>query len=134
MTSAALRQLASAMSPAHRAAVLAQMQPDAPKVRRGMNKTEAAFAEHLEVMKRAGHLAWYGFEAVRLNLGGGAWYKCDFVALEENGALVFWEVKGTFWREASRVRIKVAAGKFPHWTFIGVQRDGTGWKEERFEP
>lgn len=35
MTTADLRRKLPSMSPAHRAAVLAQMQPDAPKVRRG---------------------------------------------------------------------------------------------------
>jgi hypothetical protein len=48
--------------------------------------------------------------------------------------LLLYEVKG-MWREAARVRIKVAADRHP-FRFIAVTkrlvRDGGGWKEELF--
>jgi hypothetical protein len=134
MTSADLRILANAMPEKRRAAFLAQLPAEKAKRPRGMNKTEAAFAAELEKCRMAGGVAWYEFESVRLHLGGGATFKPDFPTLLTNGSLVFYEVKGSFCREAARVRIKVAAGKFPHWRFVVVTREGGEWRYEEIKP
>lgn len=31
-----------------------------------MNKTESAYCQHLELRKRAGEIAWYRFEGIKL--------------------------------------------------------------------
>lgn len=100
-----------------------------PEPRRGtMNKLEARFRD--EVL--AGKVRWYDFEAVKFRLADGAWYTPDFVVQDAHGLYCFYEVKG-FWREAARVRIKVAADKYP-FPFIAVTRNRkTGeWEYERF--
>lgn len=103
--------------------------------RRVMNKTEAAYAQHLEIQKRAGLIDWYGFEAVKLRLANRTWYTPDFVVClsitNRLGYLRIVEVKG-FWRDDARVKIKVAAEQFPWARFVVVTRKGDGWKEEQF--
>jgi len=100
--------------------------------RRGeMNQLEARFAQEvLDLLKAAGDIKGYGFEGVKLRLAEGAWYTPDFVVMHNDGVLEFVEIKG-FWREAARVRIKVAAEQYA-WLgkFTVVQKKG-GWQ---FEP
>lgn len=81
------------------------------------------------------------FEPITLKLAHRAKYTPDFCVVEmtHGGAvrLVFFEVKG-HWREAARVRIKVAARLFPWAQFIAVKKrkknEGGGWSEEVFRP
>jgi hypothetical protein len=104
-----------------------------------MNRTEAAYAEHLEARRRAGAIEWWKFESFRLRLAERTWYVPDFAVMiiddaRGSWALEFHEVKG-FWRDDARVKIKVAAEAFP-FRFLAVQkkraRDGGGWAVERF--
>lgn len=99
-----------------------------------MNKTEAAYGLTLEGRKAAGELLWYAFEAVKLRLADATFYTPDFVVMASDGVLEMHEVKG-FWRDDARVKIKVAAERFP-FRFCAVQalpkRQGGGWKVEEF--
>jgi hypothetical protein len=94
-----------------------------PNPRRGrMNKLEARFeAEEIIPRVRIGEILWYGFEAIKIRLADGAWYTPDFVIQDSYGLISLIEVKG-FWREAARVRVKVAADKVP-WFIRAVTRD-----------
>ena len=100
--------------------------------------------EFHEILKA--RFKWVEHEPLRLKIGRNAYYKPDFLVVggyDQNlDALhpvnvVFYEVKG-HWREAARVRIKVAASKYPWARFIAVvkqkKKDGGGWKEEAFQP
>ncbi len=77
------------------------------------------------------------YEPISLNLAKGSRYTPDFVTRDADGNVTCWEVKG-FWREAARVRIKVAARLLPWMRFVAVtktrKKDGGGWKEEIFTP
>lgn len=105
-----------------------------------------------DVLKARFPGAWIEHEPMSLRLATGAKYTPDFcvavkvmdaVPCGENPGLpalhqfTFWEVKG-HWREAARVRIKIAARLFPWARFVAVvkqkKRDGGGWKEELFSP
>ncbi len=105
-----------------------------PKPRRGrMNKLETRFRD--EVLQRpdgSGRYAWHDFEPMKFRLADGAWYTPDWMAMDDRGAVTAFEVKG-FWREAARVRIKVAADKYP-FRFVAVTKDRkTGeWQYENF--
>lgn len=91
------------------------------------NKTEVAFGLWLFGEQQRGDILWYAFEPFKLQLGKGAWYTPDFAAMNRDRSIEFFEVKG-FWREAARVRIKVAASKYPFFTFTAVKKDkGLGW-------
>lgn len=97
----------------------------------GMNKTETAYAQHLERRKQAGEVLWFEFEPMNLRLAEKCFYRVDFMVLLLDGSLEAHEVKG-YWNDEARVKTKVAAAKFP-FQFYGVQRDGkTGWKFEKF--
>lgn len=99
-----------------------------------MNKTERAYADHLYACQLIGAVLQYEFEGIKLRLGKGAWYTPDFYVVTPE-RFELHEVKG-FWREAARVRIKVAAAKHPHFKFIVVKakklsrRAGYEWKVE----
>lgn len=99
-----------------------------------MNKTESAYSQHLEMMRRAGRVLWYRFEPMKLRLADGSYYKPDFGVMTSAREFELHETKG-FWREAARVRIKVAAELYP-FRFIAVtakpKKDGGGWSVEEF--
>lgn len=98
---------------------------------RGMNKTEAAYDAHLQALHAAGDVLWHRFEPLKLRLADGSYYKPDFGVLTRDCLFEIHETKG-FWREAARVRIKVAAELFP-FKFIAVTRTkGGGWQREEF--
>lgn len=98
-----------------------------------MNGLEARYAGRLEALRRAGKIAGWQFEAVKLRLADGTFYTPDFFIMLPNGLTGFHETKG-FWRDDARAKIKIAAELFPWWFFVAVQWDGKAkeWKFERF--
>lgn len=100
-----------------------------------MNKTEAEFAQHLELQKRAGAILAYDFEPESFKLAKSCSYTPDFRVMLPDQTIVFYEVKG-FWMEDARVKIKVAAKMHPMYKFVAVKkrlkRDGGGWQIEEF--
>ncbi|MBB4066778.1 DUF1064 domain-containing protein [Gellertiella hungarica] len=100
-----------------------------------MNKTEAAYAAHLENEKLAGRVVWFEFDCFKFRLADNTFYTPDFAVMLSTGHLEMHEVKG-FWQDDARVKIKVAADLFPL-RFIAVRplpkKDGGGWSIEAFE-
>ena len=97
-----------------------------------MNKWETDYAQLLEYSKREGIIGWYKFEGMKLWLGEGAWYTPDFAVFSTIGdpkSLQFHEVKG-FWREAAKVRIKVARSMYP-FMFRCMRKVNGAWVEEQ---
>ena len=99
-----------------------------------MNGTEAEYAQTLELRRRAGEIAWYRFEGLKLRLADNTFYTPDFAVMLANGIIECHEVKG-FWTDDARVKIKIAAEMYP-FEFVAVQKrpkkDGGGWKKEEF--
>lgn len=91
----------------------------------GMNKLEAAYAQHLEGLRARGEIAEWRYESTKLRLADGAWYTPDFRVVLPNGEVEFHETKG-FMREAARVRLRVAAELHP-FRFLLVKRAGGEW-------
>jgi hypothetical protein len=104
-----------------------------PEKRRGrMNKLETRYARDvLEINKALGEIEDFKFEAVKLRLATGAWFTADFIVWKKGGAVQLHEVKG-HWREAARVRIKVAAELYPLFNFYAVRYVGGAWQTEAF--
>lgn len=96
-----------------------------PKVdsRRGMNKTEAEFAQQLEFKRLAGEITWWAFEPFRIRLADGTFYRPDFATVDRQGRTEMYEVKGHM-REAARVRLKVAVEKLPYQFYIVRKHKG----------
>lgn len=97
-----------------------------------MNKTEAAYAQHLELLKHAGEVAWYRFEGIKLRLADNTFLTPDFAVMLADGHLQAHEVKG-FWRDDAKAKTKIAAEMYPIEFLIVTARpkkDGGGWKIE----
>lgn len=99
-----------------------------------MNKTEAAYAEHLDALRHHGEIVWFKFEGMKFRLADNTFYTPDFSVMRTGGALEMHEVKG-FWQDDARAKIKIAADLYP-FDFIAVKaktkRDGGGWSVEAF--
>jgi hypothetical protein len=99
-----------------------------------MNKSEAAYAAHLEGCKQAGSVLWWKFEGLKFRLADGCFYTPDFAVLNAANEMELHEVKG-FWQEDARVKIKCAAELFP-FRFVALtarsKKAGGGWQEEQF--
>lgn len=108
-----------------------QQRATIPIAAHGMNKLEESYAVHLTLLANAGEIKGYLYESIKFRLADGAWYMPDFTVWMPDGSLEVHEVKG-HWREAAKVRIKVAAERFPMYRFISVQRKGVAWVFEGF--
>jgi hypothetical protein len=99
-----------------------------------MNKTEAAYAGHLELRRAAGEVLWHRFEGLKFRLADNTFYTPDFAVMLADGAMEAHEVKG-FWTDDARVKIKVAADLYP-FRFVAVKaqskKAGGGWDVEVF--
>ena len=95
-----------------------------------MNKTEAAYAAHLEILKRTGDIRAYWFEALKLRLADKTFFTPDFLVLGRDNQVECHEVKG-FWQDDARVKIKVAAAQYP-FRFRAVKKRGSFWDYEEF--
>lgn len=99
-----------------------------------MNKLEADYAAHLESLRRNGEISMWMYEPLKLNLAPGqaCSYTPDFMVVSRDNVLELHEVKG-FWEDDARVKIKVAADKFP-FVFVTVsrRRKSDPWRYEFF--
>ncbi len=100
----------------------------------GMNGLEREHAVNLEMLRKAGKIAAWFYEAMTFKLADDTRYTPDFMVIESDGTVVFHETKG-FWRDDAYVKIKVAAELFP-FRFVSYQRvpkkEGGGWKSRVF--
>lgn len=99
-----------------------------------LNKTEQAYAAHLELLHAAGAVVWHRFEGVKLRLADNTFYTPDFAVMAADGVMEMHEVKG-FWTDDARVKIKVAADQYPFrfMAFKAVaKKHGGGWQREEF--
>jgi hypothetical protein len=95
-----------------------------------MNKLERDYAGYLEGLKIAGRVIWYEFDAVKLRLAHATFYTPDFLVMFADDTLEVHEVKG-HWEDDARVKIKVAADKFP-FRFKAIKKERGQWAEEAF--
>lgn len=96
----------------HDKAVVSPVQRD-----RGMNKTEAAYARHLDSMG-----AVWKYESVKLRLADNTFFTPDFMVIDGGVRMVdtkaYWKSKGSFHAEDdAMVKIKVAAEQYPWFSF-----------------
>lgn len=102
-----------------------------PKKRRGkMNSLEAAYAEVLAVRELKGEVIWWIFEAMRFRLADETYYCPDFAVQLADGTIELHETKGR-WMESARLRIKVAADRFP-FRFVAIKNVKGKWEHEEF--
>lgn len=95
-----------------------------------MNGWEKRYAAHLEACRAAGEILWFEFDSVKLRLADKTFYTPDFLIMKSDLTLEIHEVKG-HWEDDARVKIKVAAEKFPL-KFLAVTIKGREWVYEEF--
>lgn len=91
-----------------------------------MNKTEAAYAQHLHALQLAGKVRSWCFESITLRLADATRYTPDFLVELSDRTLENHEVKGS-WRDDARGKFKVAAELFPMFRFVAVKRSNRRW-------
>ena len=106
------------------------------------SKLEAAWAQKLEMEKRAGEIVEFYYEPANLRLPGGRnYYKPDFLvhhgSIGNDGVhvrLTFYEIKGRNPSDdRSLVKLKTAAGLNPWARFILVKRVNGQWEEREIQ-
>jgi hypothetical protein len=98
-----------------------------------MNRTEEAYAFRLDADPA---VVWWAFEPIKFRLAPSTFYTPDFLVQWSDGTMQVHEVKG-HWEDDARVKIKVAAERFPMFMFVGVTRGKKGepvWRYEEFPP
>jgi hypothetical protein len=93
-----------------------------PSVPKFDSKLELAYWQHLQRRLRDGEIRRADNHPERLLLGEGAWYTPDFRVIALDGVVEMHEVKGPFAREASIVRLKVAALAHPYRFFLAKNK------------
>ena len=105
-----------------------------------MNKSEQAYARHLESLLRLGQIAHYKYEAVTLKLGDDCRFTPDFLVIGINAEVEFHDVKAK-WKSTGRVRIEddarvklsvASSTAFPFFVFRTVWRDGGTWHSKLY--
>lgn len=97
-----------------------------PAEREKMNKTEAAYADRLDLLRRAGTISRWRFEPISLQLADGTRYRPDFLIEFFDEMPEIHEVKG-YMRDDARVKIQVAASLYPMFRFFVVRRARHEW-------
>lgn len=98
--------------PAARSDALTAMRALGRLPKGSMNKTETAYAAHLDARRSLGEVLWYRFEGMKLRLADATFYDTDFVVMVASGQLEVHEVKG-FMTDDANVKLKVAASQYP---------------------
>jgi hypothetical protein len=91
-----------------------------------MNRTEAEYAAMLELRKHAGEVIWWEFEPFKIRLADRTFYDIDFGVMLADRSLEVHEVKGGFITDDGRVKLKVAASRFPAQFFL-AQKVKKAW-------
>jgi hypothetical protein len=100
-----------------------------------MNKTEAEYAALLEQERLFGNVAWFKFEGLKFRLADNTFYTPDFAVMLTGGVMQMHEVKGNWFHDDARAKIKIAADLYP-FEFIAVRKrskkEGGGFTKEHF--
>lgn len=97
-----------------------------------MNKTEEMWAWSLQEEKQKGRILWFDFEPVTFRLTSKVpgstrvSYTPDFLVELADGSMRIDEVKGPYIREDSLLKFKMAADRFPcfSWRMVQLKDDG----------
>lgn len=103
-----------------------------------MNRTEAAYRDHLEAEKRSGRILEFWFEHIKLKIADNACgYTPDFMVMRADGVIELHEVKGSLriFQEDAKVKAKVCADMYPFLVKVvwpRKKKDGGGWEEMQY--
>lgn len=100
-----------------------------PRGRKGMNRTEAAYALILEAEKQAGVIRRWEREGITLRWRDGMTYTADFAVWSNDKRLAFIETKGAFLRDDALVKFRAARAHWPEFAFEMWQLKGGAWTQ-----
>ena len=100
-----------------------------------MNRSETAFAQHLDMQKLSNKVLWYQFEGIKLMLAKNTSITVDFAVLPASGVLEMIDVKGSkaMFTDDARAKMKVAAVMYPFIFKVAYpisKANGGGWNIE----
>jgi hypothetical protein len=109
------------------------------------NKTEASYEAHLDLLRRAGEIDGFGFEAIKLRMADLTWWTPDFLVYAKDGVVELHDTKGTTTKkradgtkdkvpwieEDAKIKLKVIAELFPFRVFA-VFKTAEGWQKQQF--
>lgn len=90
-----------------------------------MNKLEQAYAQHLELRKARGEIAFWRFGVAKLKLADKCWYNPDFVVMLNDGTVEFHETKGHLESDAA-AKLRMVADVWWMFRLVLVKRSATG--------
>jgi hypothetical protein len=107
--------------------------------RREMNKTERRYHDHLEEEQRAGRIAGFKFESIKLRLADNTSITIDFMVIGIDGFIEFHDTKA-LWKstgkpgvkEDAQIKMKIAAEQFPWFYFLIVWEEHGIWKSRMY--
>mgnify|MGYP000891256014 CR=1 FL=1 len=103
-----------------------------PKARRGVpNGVEQQHGAWLAGLKQIGEIRDYGFEVITLRPIPTVTYTPDYTVWMKDGSVEYHETKGYEIHEATIVRMKLCADRFPHATFRLYQYERGKDRKER---
>lgn len=103
-----------------------------------MNRTEAAYRDHLEAEKRSGRILEFWFEHIKLKIADNACgYTPDFMVMRADGVIELHEVKGSpaIFQEDAKVKVKACATQYPFPVFVVFPKkksSGGGWDVQAY--
>ena len=100
-----------------------------PRQAKEPNKTEADFHRILESRQRHGEFETIMFEGCKLRIGPNCYYSPDFMAINYEGRVTFFEVKGGHIWDDSKVKFKAAKEKHSWAKFQMWQRKRSEWRQ-----
>jgi hypothetical protein len=104
----------------------------APLIKSKKTRAECAFEARLLTAKIRGEIAWYEYECLRLRIGAegaACWYTPDYMALNADGFIMCYEVKGGYKWEDSVIKFKAAERLYPMFIFEMWEDKGQGFKK-----
>lgn len=101
------------------------------KTKRNINQLESDFLLYLKTYAVAGKIK---SQAITLVLANGCRYTPDFCVFGHENQLIAYEVKGPFFRDDAKVKLKVAASVFPEIEFVLAERKNGAWTETKIYP
>lgn len=104
-----------------------------PKRDGSMNRTEAAYAQHLELLKRTGEIARWDFQPEKLRLADRTFLEPDFRIVNNDGLIEWHDTKAAMSNgkplieDDAAVKMKVAAELHPFKFCIAFLPKGGNW-------
>ena len=102
-----------------------------------MNKTESRFAQYLSILTAAKEIRDWRFEPIKLRLTDTDWkttLTLDFLIVRLDDTIELTDIKGGGgWEDDARVKIKIAADRYPWWWFTAhTEGPRDTWTREDF--